>query len=54
MLGYDLVVFMERLKNPSFLEEYLTGIKSLEDGRTVRDLEAYRIISSNKLRKLVN
>ena len=32
MLGYDMIVFMEKLKNPSFITDYLTGIKSLEEG----------------------
>ncbi|PLX68101.1 MAG: hypothetical protein C0603_08290 [Denitrovibrio sp.] len=54
MLGYDLVLFMEKIKNPSFLTEYLTGIKSLDEGKTTRDLEAYKIVTSKKIRKLVN
>lgn len=54
MLGYDLIVFMEKVKNPSFITDYLTGIKSLEEGRTVRDMEAYKIVTTRKLRKLVN
>lgn len=54
MLGYDLVIFMEKLKNPSFLTEYLTGIKSLDEGKTTRDLEAYKIVTSKKIKKLVN
>lgn len=53
VLGYDLIVFMEKLKNPSFLVDYLTGIKSVDEEKTERDLEAYQIVSSNKLRKLV-
>lgn len=54
MLGYDLIVFMEKLKNPSFLTDYLTGITSLEEGRTVREIEAYKIVNSRKIRKLIN
>lgn len=53
MLGYDLIVFMEKLKNKSFTADYLTGIKSVDEGRTVRDIEAYRIVSSDKLLKLI-
>lgn len=54
MLGYDLIVFMEKLKNPAYMEDYLTGIKSLEEGKTVRDTEAYKIVTTSKIRKLVN
>jgi hypothetical protein len=54
MLGYDIIVFMEKLKNPSFIEDYLTGIKSLEEGRTVRDMSAYKIVTTKKIRKLIN
>jgi len=54
MLGYDLVVFMEKIKNPSFLMDYLTGIESQEEGRMVRNIDAYKIVTSKKIRKLVN
>ena len=54
MLGYDIILFMEKIMNPSYLSEYLTGIKSLEEGRTVREMEAYKIVTSKKIRKLVN
>jgi hypothetical protein len=54
MLGYDLVVFLEKARNPAFLNEYLTGIRSLEEGKTVRNLEAYKIVSSRKIRKLIH
>lgn len=54
MLGHDLIVFMEKIKNPSFLEDYLTGIESLEEGRPVRNIDAYKIVNSKKIRKLIN
>jgi len=54
MLGHDLIVFMEKMKNPSCIADYLTGITSLEEGKTVRDLEAYKIVTSHKIRKLIN
>jgi len=54
MLGYDLIVFMEKTKNPSFMTDYLTGIKSLEEGKTVRDMDAYKIVTSKKIKKLIN
>ena len=54
MLGHDLIVFMENLKNPSYMMDFLTGIKSLEEGRPDRDTEAYKIVSTKKIRKLIN
>lgn len=54
MMGHDMIVFMEKVMNPAILNEYLTGIKSLEDSRTVREAEAYQIVSSNKVKKLIN
>ncbi|ADD69627.1 hypothetical protein Dacet_2877 [Denitrovibrio acetiphilus DSM 12809] len=54
MLGHDIVVFMERLKNPSFIADYLTGIKNMDEGTMDRDTEAYKIVTTRKIRKLVN
>jgi hypothetical protein len=54
MLGHDIIVFMQKTKNPSYIGEYLTGITDLEEGRTVRKTDAYKIVTTKKIRKLVN
>jgi hypothetical protein len=54
MLGHDIIVFMQKMKNPGIMQDYLTGISRLEEGKTVRNVEAYQIIREDKVLKLIN
>lgn len=52
MLGHDIIVFLEKARNPNFEGGYLTGIKNLEEGKAARELNAYKIVTSTKIRQL--
>lgn len=51
-LGYDMIVFMEKIRNPQIATEYLTGIQALKDKEVIRKTGAYRIVSGGKLIKI--
>lgn len=54
LLGYDMLVYMEKKRNPSFPANYLTGITKIENGQVYRKTSAYRIIGGGKLRSMDN
>lgn len=52
MLGYDMMIYMEKTRNPEYKNEYLTGIVKADDAGVTRKTGAYRILSGGKLKKL--
>ncbi len=52
MLGYDMMIYMEKARNPEYKNEYLTGIIKADDSGVTRKTGAYRILSGGKLKKL--
>lgn len=51
LIGYDMLLYMEKKRNPSFSAGYLTGITKVANGQVYRAIGAYRIVGGGKLRK---
>jgi len=53
-IGHDFIQFIEKNRNPSAGNEYLSSIKEVQKGSVKREAGAYRIIGGGKLTKMEN